>query len=184
MDCPGCEKKVRKAVQRLEGVHDVEVDMAQQKVTVNGDVEQKKVLKAVRRTGRRAVLWPQPFAGGGAGGRRPRGAAGILVQLPQARLRRLAAVRRLPPPRRKLGRRRHQGNRLLQRRERAGVRRHVTVTGRIARHRSLIVLPVFALSVGREDGEDSGGDGRRGAGRSRTRTNQGARSKIYNAKFT
>ncbi|RCV27425.1 hypothetical protein SEVIR_5G327800v4 [Setaria viridis] len=65
MDCPGCEKKVRKAVERLEGVHDVEVDMAQQKVTVNGDVEQKKVLKAVRRTGRRAVLWPQPFAAGG-----------------------------------------------------------------------------------------------------------------------
>ncbi|KAF8663752.1 hypothetical protein HU200_055077 [Digitaria exilis] len=76
MDCPGCEKKVRKAVQRLEGVHDVEVDMAQQKVTVNGDVEQKKVLKAVRRTGRRAVLWPQPFAtGGGAAG-----AAHVLAQ--------------------------------------------------------------------------------------------------------
>lgn len=66
MDCPGCEKKVRKAVERLEGVHDVEIDMAQQKVTVNCDVEQKKVLKAVRRTGRRAVLWPVPFAAGGA----------------------------------------------------------------------------------------------------------------------
>ncbi|TVU35060.1 hypothetical protein EJB05_16929 [Eragrostis curvula] len=66
MDCPGCEKKVRKAVERLEGVNDVEIDMAQQKVTVNGDVEQKKVLKAVRRTGRRAVLWPVPFAAGGA----------------------------------------------------------------------------------------------------------------------
>ncbi|KAG2600835.1 heavy metal-associated isoprenylated plant protein 28-like [Panicum virgatum] len=74
MDCPGCEKKIRKAVLRLEGVHDVEIDMAQQKVTVNGDVEQKKVLKAVRRTGRRAVLWPQPFAGGAAG------AAHVLAQ--------------------------------------------------------------------------------------------------------
>ncbi|CAL4947365.1 unnamed protein product [Urochloa decumbens] len=78
MDCPGCEKKVRKAVQRLEGVHEVEVDMAQQKVTVNGDVEQKKVLKAVRRTGRRAVLWPQPFAAAGAGG--AVGAAHALAQ--------------------------------------------------------------------------------------------------------
>ncbi|KAK3165492.1 hypothetical protein QOZ80_1AG0033830 [Eleusine coracana subsp. coracana] len=66
MDCPGCEKKVRKAIERLEGVNDVEIDMAQQKVTVNGDVEQKKVLKAVRRTGRRAVLWPVPFTAGGA----------------------------------------------------------------------------------------------------------------------
>jgi len=68
MDCPGCEKKIRKAVQRLEGVHDVEIDMAQQRVTVNGDVEQKKVLKAVRRTGRRAVLWPLPYAAGAAAG--------------------------------------------------------------------------------------------------------------------
>ncbi|KAL6614488.1 hypothetical protein ACP70R_036758 [Stipagrostis hirtigluma subsp. patula] len=67
MDCPGCEKKIRKAIQRLEGVDDVEIDMAQQKVTVNGDVEQKKVLKAVRRTGRRAVLWPSLPAGAGAG---------------------------------------------------------------------------------------------------------------------
>ncbi|XP_066309691.1 heavy metal-associated isoprenylated plant protein 28-like [Miscanthus floridulus] len=68
MDCPGCEKKIRKAVQRLEGVHDVEIDMAQQKVTVNGDVEQKKVLKALRRTGRRAVLWPLPYAAGAGAG--------------------------------------------------------------------------------------------------------------------
>jgi copper chaperone CopZ len=75
MDCPGCEKKIRKAVQRLEGVHDVEVDMAQQKVTVSGDVEQKKVLKAVRRTGRRAVLWPLPYAAGAAAG-----AAHVLAQ--------------------------------------------------------------------------------------------------------
>lgn len=35
--------------------------MAQQKVTVTGWVEPKKALKAVRRTGRRAVLWPYPM---------------------------------------------------------------------------------------------------------------------------
>lgn len=47
----------------------VEIDMEMQKVTVNGDVDQKKVLKTVRRTGKRAVLWPTPFiAGAGAGG--------------------------------------------------------------------------------------------------------------------
>ncbi|XP_062186148.1 heavy metal-associated isoprenylated plant protein 28 [Phragmites australis] len=67
MDCPGCEKKIRKAIQRLEGVDGVDIDMAQQKVTVNGDVEQKKVLKAVRRTGRRAVLWPFPYSAGAGG---------------------------------------------------------------------------------------------------------------------
>ncbi|KAJ1285469.1 hypothetical protein BS78_03G281800 [Paspalum vaginatum] len=81
MDCPGCEKKIRKAVQRLEGVHDVEIDMAQQKVTVNGDVEQKKVLKTVRRTGRRAVLWPLPYAAGAAAaGGAGAGAAHVLAQ--------------------------------------------------------------------------------------------------------
>ncbi|KAF0919921.1 hypothetical protein E2562_032331 [Oryza meyeriana var. granulata] len=68
MDCAGCEKKIRKAIQRMEGVDDVEIDMERQKVTVNGNVEQKKVLKAVRRTGRRAVLWPHPYTAGGVAG--------------------------------------------------------------------------------------------------------------------
>lgn len=60
MDCSGCEDRVRKALRKLEGVDDIDIDMANQKVTVTGYVEQKKVLKAVRKTGRRAVLWPFP----------------------------------------------------------------------------------------------------------------------------
>ncbi|KAG1330289.1 putative Phosphoenolpyruvate carboxylase 2 [Cocos nucifera] len=43
------------------GVDDADIDMVQQKVTVTGYVDQKKVLKAVRKTGRRAVLWPYPY---------------------------------------------------------------------------------------------------------------------------
>lgn len=43
------------------GVHDVDVDMVMQKVTVTGWVEEKKALRAVRKTGRRAVLWPYPM---------------------------------------------------------------------------------------------------------------------------
>lgn len=39
----------------------MDVDMARQKVTVSGWVDQKKALKAVRTTGRRAVLWPYPM---------------------------------------------------------------------------------------------------------------------------
>ncbi|CAJ1938620.1 unnamed protein product [Sphenostylis stenocarpa] len=35
--------------------------MRLQKVTVMGWAEQKKVLKAVRKTGRRAELWPYPY---------------------------------------------------------------------------------------------------------------------------
>lgn len=43
------------------GVDDIDVDMAMQKVTVMGWADQKKVLKVVRKTGRRAELWPYPY---------------------------------------------------------------------------------------------------------------------------
>lgn len=43
------------------GVDGVEVDMEQQKVTVTGYVDQREVLKVVRRTGRRAEYWPHPY---------------------------------------------------------------------------------------------------------------------------
>lgn len=43
------------------GVHDVEVNMSMQKVTVMGWAEEEKVLKTVRRTGRKAELWPHPY---------------------------------------------------------------------------------------------------------------------------
>jgi hypothetical protein len=42
------------------GVDDVEIDMGMQKVTVTGWAEQKKVLRAVRKTGRRAEVWQLP----------------------------------------------------------------------------------------------------------------------------
>jgi Heavy-metal-associated domain len=43
------------------GVNDVEIDMDKQKVTVSGYIEHKEVLKAVRRTGRKAEYWPSPY---------------------------------------------------------------------------------------------------------------------------
>lgn len=61
MCCTGCEQRVRKSLAKLEGIDSVDVDMVMQKVTVTGYVEQKKVLKAVRKTGRRAVLWSYPY---------------------------------------------------------------------------------------------------------------------------
>ncbi|KAJ8761371.1 hypothetical protein K2173_001501 [Erythroxylum novogranatense] len=60
MDCAGCETKIKKALHKLKGVDDVDVDIAMQKVTVMGWADQKKVLKAVRKTGRIAELWPYP----------------------------------------------------------------------------------------------------------------------------
>ncbi|KAK9267197.1 hypothetical protein L1049_009617 [Liquidambar formosana] len=61
MDCAGCESKIKKALQKLDGVDDIDVDMGMQKVTVMGWADQKKVLKAVRKTGKRAELWPYPY---------------------------------------------------------------------------------------------------------------------------
>ncbi|KAJ6408467.1 HEAVY METAL-ASSOCIATED ISOPRENYLATED PLANT PROTEIN 45 [Salix viminalis] len=61
MDCEGCEKRIRRAISKIEGVDSLEIDMEKQKVTVKGYVEQRKVLKVVRRTGRRAEFWPFPY---------------------------------------------------------------------------------------------------------------------------
>ncbi|KAK8956619.1 Heavy metal-associated isoprenylated plant protein 26 [Platanthera zijinensis] len=63
MDCEGCEKRVRKAISKLEGVDTVEIDAEKQKVTVTGYVDHRKVLKIVRRTGRKAEFWPSPYDG-------------------------------------------------------------------------------------------------------------------------
>ncbi|RLN08588.1 heavy metal-associated isoprenylated plant protein 26 [Panicum miliaceum] len=91
MDCDGCEKRVRKAMSRLQGTHwpsrpsitillrskgmlvsvvmvtgragvsSVEIDMDRQKVTVTGHVDRREVLRAARRTGRAAEFWPWPY---------------------------------------------------------------------------------------------------------------------------
>lgn len=42
----------------MEGVHTVEVNLELEKVTVIGCVDRNKVLKAVRRSGKRAEFWP------------------------------------------------------------------------------------------------------------------------------
>ncbi|XP_020524267.1 heavy metal-associated isoprenylated plant protein 45 isoform X3 [Amborella trichopoda] len=63
MDCIGCEKKIRKAISKLEGVGSYEIDMDRQKVTVTGYINQRKVLKAVRRSGKKAEFWPYPYDG-------------------------------------------------------------------------------------------------------------------------
>ncbi|XP_042397303.1 heavy metal-associated isoprenylated plant protein 45-like [Zingiber officinale] len=61
MDCDGCQRRVHRAIRKLNGVHSVDIDMDKQKVTVTGYVEEKKVIKAVRRTGRKAEFWPYPY---------------------------------------------------------------------------------------------------------------------------
>ncbi|XP_068637667.1 heavy metal-associated isoprenylated plant protein 23-like [Aristolochia californica] len=58
MDCDGCELKVKKALSSLSGVKSVEINRKQQKVTVTGYVDEKKVLKKAKSTGKKAEIWP------------------------------------------------------------------------------------------------------------------------------
>ncbi|XP_054788991.1 heavy metal-associated isoprenylated plant protein 21-like [Prosopis cineraria] len=59
MDCDGCERRVRNAVTHMKGVKSVEVNRKQSRVTVSGYVDPNKVLKRIRRTGKkRAEFWP------------------------------------------------------------------------------------------------------------------------------
>ncbi|MBA0554001.1 hypothetical protein Golob_013136 [Gossypium lobatum] len=58
--CTGCERIVKNAIYKLRGIDSVEVDLEMEKVTVIGYVDRNKVLKRVRRAGKRAEFWPYP----------------------------------------------------------------------------------------------------------------------------
>ncbi|KAL5551459.1 hypothetical protein UlMin_001635 [Ulmus minor] len=60
MCCTGCERVVRNAIHKLRGIDSVEVNLELERVTVIGYVDRNKVLKAVRRAGKRAEFWPYP----------------------------------------------------------------------------------------------------------------------------
>ncbi|XP_062226549.1 heavy metal-associated isoprenylated plant protein 28 [Phragmites australis] len=53
----GCEKKIKKALSHLKGIHSVQVDYHQQKVTVWGICNRDDVLAAVRKKRRAARFW-------------------------------------------------------------------------------------------------------------------------------
>ncbi|XP_010278474.1 PREDICTED: heavy metal-associated isoprenylated plant protein 20-like [Nelumbo nucifera] len=58
LHCKACEKAVRKALWKIKGVKCVEMDVITSKITVLGYVDSKVVIKAIRKTGRRAEVWP------------------------------------------------------------------------------------------------------------------------------
>ncbi|XP_004495527.1 heavy metal-associated isoprenylated plant protein 30-like [Cicer arietinum] len=60
MCCTGCERVVKNAIYKLKGIDSVKVELEMERVTVTGYVERNKVLKAVRRAGKRAEFWPYP----------------------------------------------------------------------------------------------------------------------------
>ncbi|XP_060184800.1 heavy metal-associated isoprenylated plant protein 37-like isoform X3 [Lycium barbarum] len=57
MHCDGCKQKVKKLLQRIEGVYQVNVDAGQQKVTVCGSVDSGILIKKLFRAGKHAELW-------------------------------------------------------------------------------------------------------------------------------
>lgn len=59
MDCEGCERRVRNALEGMRGVSRVEVDPKHNKVTVSGYVEAPEVVARLRRrAGKQAQPWP------------------------------------------------------------------------------------------------------------------------------
>ncbi|KAE8730110.1 AICARFT/IMPCHase bienzyme family protein [Hibiscus syriacus] len=57
--CDGCKQKVKKLLQRIEGVYQVSIDAEQQKVTVSGSVDSATLIKKLVRAGKYAEVWSQ-----------------------------------------------------------------------------------------------------------------------------
>ncbi|KAJ7954203.1 Heavy metal-associated domain containing protein [Quillaja saponaria] len=55
--CDGCKQKVKKLLQRIEGVYQVHIDAEQQKVTVSGSVDSATLIKKLIRAGKYAEIW-------------------------------------------------------------------------------------------------------------------------------
>ena len=64
IDCDGCERKVRRALEGMEGVTAVEVSAREHRVAVTGHVDAGKVMRRVAyKTGKRVEPWPYvPYA--------------------------------------------------------------------------------------------------------------------------
>ncbi|KAM7275044.1 hypothetical protein ACFE04_016910 [Oxalis oulophora] len=55
--CDGCKQKVKKLLQRIEGVFQVSIDADQQKVTVSGSVDSTILINKLTKAGKHAELW-------------------------------------------------------------------------------------------------------------------------------
>ncbi|XP_039069294.1 heavy metal-associated isoprenylated plant protein 37-like [Hibiscus syriacus] len=59
INCDGCKQKVKKLLQRIEGVYQVNVDAELQRVTVSGSVDSSTLIKKLARAGKHAEVWSQ-----------------------------------------------------------------------------------------------------------------------------
>lgn len=57
--CDGCKHKVKKILQKVEGVYAVKIDADSGKVTVTGNADPATLLKKLEKSGKHAELWSQ-----------------------------------------------------------------------------------------------------------------------------
>ncbi|KAK7391979.1 hypothetical protein VNO78_20405 [Psophocarpus tetragonolobus] len=55
--CDGCEQKVKKILQKIDGVYSVDIDAERGKVMVSGHVDPAKLIKKLKRSGKHAEVW-------------------------------------------------------------------------------------------------------------------------------
>lgn len=93
IDCEGCERKIRKVVDGMDGVTGVEILPRQHKVTVTGYVDPAKVMRRIAyKTGKRVEPWPyvpydtvqHPYAPGAYDKKAPAGYVRNVVADPSA----------------------------------------------------------------------------------------------------
>ncbi|CAM0879170.1 unnamed protein product [Alopecurus aequalis] len=62
--CDGCRHKVKKLLQKIEGVYSVAIDVDNHKVTVTGNVDSETLIRKLTRGGKHAELWSHQQKGG------------------------------------------------------------------------------------------------------------------------
>ncbi|EAY72356.1 hypothetical protein OsI_00209 [Oryza sativa Indica Group] len=65
--CDGCKHKVKKLLQKIEGVYSVALDVDNHKVTVTGNVDSDTLIRKLTRGGKHAELWSQQKGGSNQG---------------------------------------------------------------------------------------------------------------------
>ncbi|XP_054795480.1 heavy metal-associated isoprenylated plant protein 32-like [Prosopis cineraria] len=55
--CDGCQHKVKKLLQKIDGVYSVNIDAEQGKVVVAGNVDPSTLIKKLKSSGKRAEIW-------------------------------------------------------------------------------------------------------------------------------
>ncbi|XP_052191080.1 heavy metal-associated isoprenylated plant protein 32-like [Diospyros lotus] len=63
--CDGCKSKVKKTLQKIDGVYKILIDSEMGKVTVSGNVDPATLIKKLGKSGKHAELWGPPKANQG-----------------------------------------------------------------------------------------------------------------------